>query len=159
MAYQIGLNVLIAVLWMVLNDNWTGGGLTVGYVIGAALLFLFRKFGNQPFYLKRVWAVVKLLGIFSRELVKSGVAVIRNIVRPKLDISPGIFAYETKLTTDWEITILSCLICLTPGTLTLEVSGDKRMLYIHAMDIQDAGYLCEDIRNTFEQAIAEVTAA
>lgn len=108
-------------------------------------------------YLSKVWAVMRLAGIFMRELAKSGYAVIVHILRPKLNVSPGIFAYETDLRTDWEITVLSCLICLTPGTLTLEVSGTGRTLYIHAMDMKDAGSLAEEIRGTFEQAIAEVT--
>jgi multicomponent Na+:H+ antiporter subunit E len=70
---------------------------------------------------------------------------------------PGIFALETELKTGWEITVLSCLICLTPGTLTLEVSKDDKMLYIHAMDIADAKKLSDQIKGTFEKAIMEVT--
>ncbi|MNO01114.1 Na(+)/H(+) antiporter subunit E [compost metagenome] len=53
--------------------------------------------------------------------------------------------------------MLSCLICLTPGTLTLDVSGDGKTLYIHAIDIADAEALAAQIRGSFEQAIMEVT--
>nr|WP_019911738.1 Na+/H+ antiporter subunit E [Paenibacillus sp. HW567] len=109
------------------------------------------------FYLKRLWSIVKLLALFLRELVLSSFAVIRHIIRPRLAMRPGIFAYETALTSDFEVTLLSCLICLTPGTLTLEVSGDGQTLYIHAMDIADAGELSRQIRGTFEKAIMEVT--
>lgn len=108
-------------------------------------------------YLSRVWPIFKLLLLFMRELVVSSFTVIRHILRPKLTIRPGIFAYETALKSDWEITLLSCLICLTPGTLTLEVSGEGRTLYIHALDIEDANLLSEQIRETFEKAIMEVT--
>ncbi|MNT79854.1 Na(+)/H(+) antiporter subunit E [compost metagenome] len=101
--------------------------------------------------------MLKLLLIFIRELVISNFVVIGYIIRPKLAIRPGIFAYETALTSAWEVTLLSCLICLTPGTLTLDVSGDGKTLYIHAIDIADAEALAAQIRGSFEQAIMEVT--
>ncbi|MDF2922565.1 MAG: monovalent cation/H+ antiporter subunit [Paenibacillaceae bacterium] len=106
---------------------------------------------------RRGWAILKLGSIFMRELVSSCFAVIGHIVKPRLAMRPGIFAYTTTLKSDWEVTLLSCLICLTPGTLTLEVSADGGTLYIHAIDIDDVSQLSEQIRGTFEKAIKEVT--
>lgn len=107
--------------------------------------------------LKRAWAVVKLFVLFNKELFVSSYAVLVQILKPKLSIRPGIFAMKTELKSNWEITLLSCLICLTPGTLTLDISGDGETLYIHAMDIEDAEQLSQQIKNTFEKAIMEVT--
>ncbi|MGM1021361.1 MAG: Na+/H+ antiporter subunit E [Bacillota bacterium] len=157
MSFQIILNLLIAVLWMFLHDDWSGSRFIIGFMLGMLILFLLGRFWFGTFYLKRVWAILKLLVLFMRELVVSSFTVIREILRPKLTIRPGIFAYTTELRSDWEVTLLSCLICLTPGTLTLEVSGDGQTLYIHAMDIEDASLLSEQIRETFEKAILEVT--
>jgi multicomponent Na+:H+ antiporter subunit E len=157
MAIQILFNLLIAFLWMLLNTNSSGSSFIVGYVLGIAILLILRKSWTRPFYLRRLWAMLKLLLIFIRELVISNFVVIGHIIRPKLAIRPGIFAYETALTSDWEVTLLSCLICLTPGTLTLDVSGDSKTLYIHAIDISDAEELAAQIRGTFEQSIMEVT--
>lgn len=157
MALQILFNLLIAFLWMLLNTNSSGSSFIVGYVLGIAILLILRKSWTRPFYLRRLWATLKLLLIFIRELAISNFVVIGHILRPKLAIRPGIFAYETALTSAWEVTLLSCLICLTPGTLTLDVSGDGKTLYIHAIDIADAEELAAQIRGTFEQAIMEVT--
>lgn len=157
MAYQLLINLLIAFLWMFLHNDWSGSRFTIGFLLGMLLLFVFRKFWPGGTYLSRLWAVLKLLGLFLRELVVSSFTVIGHIIRPKLAVRPGIFAYQTGLTSDWEVTLLSLLICLTPGTLTLEVSREGNVLYIHAMDIGDKQELTEQIRGTFEQAIMEVT--
>ncbi len=107
---------------------------------------------------RMLWAIVKLIALFVKELFVSGFTVVGQILRPGLrHLRPGIFAYRTVLKSDWEITLLSCLICLTPGTLTLEVSRDGHTLYIHAMDIGDKDAVTEQIRGTFEKAILEVT--
>lgn len=157
MALQILLNFLIAVIWMFLNNNWSASGLIVGYMIGLALIGLFGRFWPQGFYMRKVWAMIKLLALFIKELFKSSFVVIGQVLSPKLNIRPGIFAYKTELTGDWEVTILANLITLTPGTLTLDVSREGSTLYIHAMDIDDVDRLCSDIRSTFEKAILEVT--
>ncbi|MBD2844580.1 Na+/H+ antiporter subunit E [Paenibacillus sp. IB182496] len=157
MGLQIVLNLIIAVVWMFLNNEWTAVQLIVGYALGALIMLALRRFFNHDFYLRRVWAFLLLLVLFLRELIMSNISVIRELLRPKLAIRPGIFAYDTELRGDWEITALACLITLTPGTLTLEVSPDQRTLYIHAMDIADAEELSAQIRSTFEKAIKEVT--
>ncbi|GKU77175.1 hypothetical protein L3i20_v215720 [Paenibacillus sp. L3-i20] len=108
-------------------------------------------------YIKKIWPIFKLFVLFNKELFISSYAVIVQIIKPKLSIRPGIFAMKTELTTNWEITLLSCLICLTPGTLTLDVSNDGETLYIHAIDIEDAELLASQIKGTFERAIMEVT--
>ncbi|WP_379153614.1 Na+/H+ antiporter subunit E [Paenibacillus sp. sgz5001063] len=157
MAIQILLNLMTAFLWMMLTGDGSGSSFVIGYLLGCGILMVLHKFLPDPLYLKRVWSIVKLLVLFLRELVLSSFVVIGQILRPRLTIRPGIFAYETALHSDFEVTLLSCLICLTPGTLTLEVSGSGRTLYIHAMDIEDAGQLSLQIKGTFEKAIMEVT--
>ncbi|KWX77991.1 Na(+)/H(+) antiporter subunit E [compost metagenome] len=157
MAVQILLNLMTAFLWMMLIGDGSGSSFVIGYLLGSGILMVLHKFLPEPLYFNRVWSIVKLLALFLRELVLSSFAVIRQILRPRLTVRPGIFAYETALRSDFEVTLLSCLICLTPGTLTLEVSGSGRTLYIHAMDIEDAGQLSRQIEGTFEKAIMEVT--
>ncbi|MGZ9814498.1 Na+/H+ antiporter subunit E [Peribacillus simplex] len=157
MSFQILLNVFLAVIWMFLKNEFNGSTFIIGYLLGLGIMFVFRHFFNDRFYLNRVNAVVLLLLIFARELILSNISVLKAVIKPSLDMRPGIFAFETVLTKDWEITILSNLITLTPGTLVVEVSEDNRILYIHAMDIADKDEAVDSIKNTFEKAIMEVS--
>jgi len=128
-----------------------------GYFFGLVIIFVFRRFFHTRFYLYRVLAVIKLLLIFIRELILSNLSVLKLVLKPKLDLKPGIFAYPTVLEKDWEITVLANLITLTPGTLVVDVSPDNKLLYIHAVDIDDADEAIDSIKNTFEKAIMEVS--
>ncbi|MDN8589384.1 Na+/H+ antiporter subunit E [Paenibacillus sp. 11B] len=157
MAFQIVLNLIIAFVWMFLNNAWNGVGFLTGYLLGLLLIGSMRRFFPQRFYIVRVWAIIKLIALLFKELVRASIEVIRQIVKPKLDIRPGIFTYQTQLSSDWEVTLLCLLISLTPGTLPLEISGNQRKLYIHALDIKDQQKMSDDIKNTFEKAIMEVT--
>ena len=157
MSFQILLNVFLAIIWMFLKNEFNGSTFIIGYVLGLGILFIFRHFFTSRFYLNRVFAVIRLFFIFARELLLSNISVLKVILKPRLDMKPGIFAYETVLTKDWEITVLSNLITLTPGTLVVEVSEDNRILYIHAMDIADKEEAVDSIKYTFEKAIMEVS--
>ena len=58
--------------------------------------------------------------------------------------------------TDAEITLLANLITLTPGTLSLDVSDDRRVLYIHAMYVDDVEELRRSIKDGFEKRVMEL---
>jgi multicomponent Na+:H+ antiporter subunit E len=157
MALQILLNFFLAFVWMFLSVSFTSNTFIIGYLLGLVILLALRRFFGSPFYLVRVIAALKLLLIFLRELVMSNIDVVKKVIRPNLDIKPGIFALKTELKSDWEITLLANLITLTPGTLVVDVSFDNKVLYIHTLDLDDVDEAINDIQNTFEKAIMEVS--
>ncbi|MCE4050971.1 Na+/H+ antiporter subunit E [Bacillus sp. Au-Bac7] len=156
MAFQLLLNVLLGFMWMVMTVSFEPVAFLKGYLFGLLILYIFRNFFSSRFYLFRILAVLNLTYIFIRELISSNIAVVKTVLKPKLDMKPGIFAYPTILEKNWEITILANLITLTPGTLVIEVSPDNKILYVHALDINDAQESIDSIKNTFEKAILEV---
>lgn len=157
MAFQILLNVFLAFLWMFLQVSFSAQTFIIGYLLGLLVMLGMRRFFKGRFYLYRVWAVTYLFLLFLKELIKANIDVLKLVLRPKLNIRPGIFAFQTELETDWEVTLLSNLITLTPGTLVVDVSDDNKTLYIHAIDIGDVAEAVEDIKNSFEKAIMEVS--
>jgi multicomponent Na+:H+ antiporter subunit E len=157
MPFQIVLNVIIAVMWMFLSESYSFPSFLSGYLIGIFLLFLLQRFIPDTFYMKRVVKIISLVFLFIKELLLSNIEIVKLVYKRKPDIEPGIFALPTELKSNWEITLLANLITLTPGTLTVAVSEDNSVLYIHAMDIDDIDEAIHSIKDTFEKAIMEVT--
>lgn len=157
MTLQILLNLLIGLVWMLLHDRWDAATFAVGYAIGLLFIFGMRRFFPTRFYGKTCWAIIKLLYLFIVELVKSTVVVMRQVLRPRLNIEPGIFKVKTSLKSDWEITLLSSLVTLTPGSVVMEVAPEEGILYIHAVDATDFQNSIIETKKVFEKAIAEVT--
>ena len=157
MSYQILLNVILALTWMFLTTSNSAASFIIGYFNGAIILFIFRRFFKTRFYLHKVVAVIRLLGIFIRELLIANLDVFKTIVRPKLELKPGIFTYETELKSDWQITLLSCMITLTPGTLVLDISPDNKTLFIHALNLSEIKEMQQSIKDSFERIILEVS--
>ncbi|WP_342514821.1 Na+/H+ antiporter subunit E [Sporosarcina sp. FSL K6-1522] len=157
MAFQLLLNFFIALVWMFMSSSMSASTFIVGYLIGLILIIMMRRFFKERLYISRLWATFKLTLLFFKELTLSNIDVLRVVLRPKMDIQPMIFALPTDLEHDWEITLLSSLITLTPGTIVLNVSDDQRTLYIHAIDVDDVDDAIDSIKNSFEKAIKEVS--
>jgi multicomponent Na+:H+ antiporter subunit E len=98
---------------------------------------------------------LRLIGLFVRELILSALQVSWLVLQPKIRIRPGIIAYPLTLTTDVQITLLANMITLTPGTLSIDVSDDRRTLYIHVLDIADRDKLVGQIAAGFETRVLE----
>ncbi|PSL32910.1 multisubunit sodium/proton antiporter MrpE subunit [Planomicrobium soli] len=157
MALQILLNFFLALVWMFMTVSFTPAGFAIGFLVGLGIIIMMRRFFSYRLYTSRIWAVCALLLLFLKELALSSIQVLRIVIKPKMDIKPAIFELETDLKYDWEITLLSALITLTPGTLVVGISDDQKKLYIHALDFKDIDEAVDSIKNTFERAILEVS--
>ena len=156
MTRQILINILIAFIWMLLNEEFNPVLFGVGYIVGFVIIFTMRRFFPTPFYGRKAIAFVKLLILFIVELFKSSVGVIKEILRPTLKIKPGIFRSETILESDFEITLLISLLTLTPGSVVIEVDSKAKVMFIHAMDADDFHNNIRKTKRRFEKAIIEV---
>jgi len=98
-----------------------------------------------------------LIGYFVRELVLGALNVAWLVLQPKIKIRPALIAYPLTVTTDVQITLLANLVTLTPGTLSVDVSDDRRTLLIHALDVADREALIGRIAAGFETKVLAVT--
>lgn len=156
---QFLLNLFIALLWLLLVDEPSPQITTFfsGFVVGIGILYIMHRFFGTRFYLNRVAKLISLILLFLKELWVSSISVMKQILTPNLQITPGIFTYKTSLKGEWEVTALALLLTLTPGSVVMEISEEGDIFYIHAMDIEQS--MGEVIRSIgkFEKAIMEVT--
>ncbi|ANU23799.1 Na+/H+ antiporter subunit E [Planococcus donghaensis] len=157
MALQILLNFFLAFVWMFMTVSFSPSGFAIGFLVGLGIIILMRRFFSYRLYTSRGWAVVSLFFLFLKELFKSSMQVLFIVIKPNMKLKPAIFELETELKEDWEITLLSALITLTPGTLVVGISDDQKRLYIHALDFDDIEDAVNSIKDTFERAILEVS--
>lgn len=99
---------------------------------------------------------LSLILLFLRELVLSALKVAWLVVQPQIKIRPAIVAYPLTVTTDAQITLLANMITLTPGTLSIDVSEDRKTLYVHAIDMETKEAMVGNIAAGFETAILRV---
>ncbi|MDX3928836.1 MAG: Na+/H+ antiporter subunit E [Shinella sp.] len=148
-------NVLLALVWVAVSESFSLLNLAFGFVLGAFALTLIRREIGALGYVTRSRKVLSLTVLFIKELALSAWKVAVMVVRPDMKLKPGILAFPLTVDRDFEITLLANLITLTPGTLSVDVSQDRRFLYVHAIDCSDPAGTRRDIAQGFERKIME----
>jgi multicomponent Na+:H+ antiporter subunit E len=150
-------NLLLALAWTAMNGEFTAANFLTGFALGFLVLFFARRAVGSQSYVGKVWQAASLLLFFMWELVKANLRVAFDVLTPRHRMRPGLIAVPLDAQTDAEITLLANLVSLTPGTLSLDVSSDRRVLYIHAMYIdEDLETERRKIKQGFERRILEV---
>jgi multicomponent Na+:H+ antiporter subunit E len=145
--------VLFALIWCAVSGSFSIPNIVLGVALGALALYIVRERVASEVAFARAWGVLALAGIFLVELLLSATRVAKLVLTPRMDIRPGIFAYPLTVDRDFEITLLANLITLTPGTLSVDVSPDRKTLYVHALDCSDLEANIRDIKTAFERRI------
>lgn len=156
------LNISLTFVWLVLTQEITLGNGLFGLVLSFLIIGLTERTitpvqiqVKRRAYSTRVIRSISLLLFFLRELIKASFQVLFTILKPSL-LKPGVIAIPLDLTNDVQITLLGNLITLTPGTLTLDVSTDKKVIYVHTIRVEDPDKFRREIKSGFEKRILEV---
>jgi multicomponent Na+:H+ antiporter subunit E len=155
---RIPVALLIAVIWLALTGQVSFVNLVIGLGLGiVAMRFVVpARRGEKP--LSVSWALVRFPFVVAWALVLSNLKVARSVLFTPLDqLTPGIIAVPLELESDAEVTALANLITLTPGTLTLDVSDDRRTLFVHVLDLSDPDAVLGAIKE-FERGVREIYA-
>ncbi len=149
------INIVFSLTWAAVTGSFSLINLIFGFLLGSFALYLIREQVGTSGYFRRAYKVVSLAVLFVYELVLSASRVARIVLTPKIDLQPAIIAYPLVVDRDFEITLLANLITLTPGTLSVDVSDDRKVLYVHCLDAPDVDAEIEAIRTGFERKILE----
>ena len=151
------LNLFLALAWMLLNGTYTSLNFIFGFIAGFFVLRLTQPFGTKSRYFQVFVSLVKLVSYFCFELIMSAAQVMWDVLTPTHLSEPDIIYVPLDAKSDIEITLLANMVSLTPGTLSLDVTPDKKHLIVHAMFAPEHDKVIQDIQSALESWILEVT--
>jgi multicomponent Na+:H+ antiporter subunit E len=132
--------VWLTLVWVLLWGDASLGTVVAGTVIGLLVVVLLGRGRTPPgLHVRPVRAV--LLGVvFLVMLVEATLAVLRQVLRPHIDISPAIVEVALPPAPPAVATIVANAVTLTPGTLSLDLvvaPDESAVLQVHALDAPD----------------------
>ncbi|MDJ0950892.1 MAG: Na+/H+ antiporter subunit E [Alphaproteobacteria bacterium] len=149
------LNTLLALGWAALVGSFTLPSLLLGFGIGYVALLVARPLFGNTTYFERVWRVLRLALLFVYELVVSSLRVVWDVITPTHLSRPGIIAMPLDAEGEGQVLLVANLISLTPGSLSIDVSADRRTLYVHAMFVDDPDALRKELKDGLERRVIE----
>ncbi|KQB98155.1 sodium:proton antiporter [Loktanella sp. 1ANDIMAR09] len=151
------LNLLLAVIWASLWGSLTSFQLVTGFIVGFVTLWIAQPlFGGPSGYYLRAYRIVRLVLYFLYDLCVSSFRVAYDVITPTDYSNPKILEMPLDVKSDIEILLVTNLISLTPGTLSLDVTPDRKTLIVHAMFADDPDAVIASLKNGMERMVKEV---
>jgi multicomponent Na+:H+ antiporter subunit E len=147
-------NLLLALAWVGLNGRFTLDSLITGAVLGRVVLLVLARGGVLPYgQVRRFERALSLLAHLLWQIILANIRLTRDVLSVQYRMRPGVIQLPLSITTDGEILLLAAMINITPGSVALDVSADRKTMYVHVMHITSVEDAKHEIKHGFERRI------
>jgi multicomponent Na+:H+ antiporter subunit E len=150
-------NILLSFVWVALTGDFYYGNFLIGFIFSFFFLWISTGFNkNETKYFSRVPRAISFFFYFTKEMIKANLFITYDILTIKQHMKPGIVAVPLTASTDLEITLFANLITLTPGTFTIDISDDKKIIYVHSIYLYNKEKFVRELKKGLERRLLEV---
>jgi multicomponent Na+:H+ antiporter subunit E len=149
------LALMLTSLWVCFTADISPPNLLVAVAFGITLAFWMTPVPRRDVRVN--WLYVLPFGLWLLwKLTQSSVEVAIEVVRPTPRRAPAIIDVPLDLANDSQITLLSHVLTLTPGTMVMGLSRDRRALRLHGMFVAEPQLFISEIKREFERRVLKV---
>lgn len=148
-------SVVLLVVWLLLMNSVSLGQVLLGSLLGILLPRLLVAFHPVAPPVRKPWTLIKLLLLVLWDIVVANLEVARRVLGPNRALKPAFVTLPLTLDNDLAITMLASIISLTPGTVSADLSRNRRELLIHALTADDDETLVRTIKARYEAPLLE----
>lgn len=150
------LSAALLVVWLLLVNSITLGHVLLGSLLGVLVPLFTRALWPDQTRVYRPWRLVRYAGMVVWDIVIANLQVSKLILGPSSRLRPAFVRLPMDLRDEFAITVFAGTVSLTPGTVSAELSADRRTLLIHALDVADADDLIAEIKRRYEAPLQEI---
>ena len=150
------LSVAVFVLWLLLVGDFSPGQLALAALMALLLPLLAGLLQPERARFGRTRTILLLSRRVLWDMLLSNIEVARRILGPERALTPGFIWVPLDLQNIHGITALASIITLTPGTLSAELTDDRRHLLVHAFNLKDADATVAEIKARYEAPLKEI---
>jgi len=151
------LTLTLTVVWLMLANDLSLGGLVMGAILGVAIPLMTRAYWPDRPRIRRPFGMLAYVALVLWDVAVANIVVaLIVLLKPVSRIRPAFVTIPLDLRTPEAITMLAGTITMTPGTVTAEISADGRALLVHALDAPDPDAVRDEIKSRYESRLKEI---
>jgi multicomponent K+:H+ antiporter subunit E len=153
------LSALLVLGWLLLAGV-SPGQLVFGLAVAFVLPLATRRFFDEPFGhargLRAAARAASFTALVLWDIVLANVGVARLVLGPMQRLRPAYVEVPLELEQPLAIALLASIITMTPGTVSADLSDDRRRLLVHVLDTADPAALVAAIKSRYEHPLKEI---
>jgi len=143
-------------VWLLLAQSLAPGHLILGGLLAFGLPLFTVRFWPETQRIRKPYLLLPYLLVLLWDIIVANLHVARLILGPVQRLRPAFIRFPMELNSDLAIVFLAHTISLTPGTVSTHLSPDRRILFIHALDINDEAEVIAHIKGRYERPLKEI---
>lgn len=148
--------LMLALLWLLLVNTLNLGHVLLGLFLGWALVHLCGDFLlGVPRVRKPLGLVLFSLRVLG-DIVVANLQVARLVLGPQSRLEPAFVEVPMAIEDEFVLSVLACIISLTPGTVSAGLSSDHKTLLLHGLSVPDTDALIASVKQRYEAPLLEI---
>jgi len=150
------ISTALLLTWLLLHNS-----ISVGLLLSGAILAVALPLGTQHFWPEyprtvRLVPLSRLIGVVLYDIVIANLRMVVLILGPRSRLRPQFVVVPVSARQPFTITLFASIISLTPGTVSANLSGDRRSLLVHDLDVEDAETAVRRMKERYERPLMEI---
>ena len=150
------LSLSLVGLWLLLNNSAAMGQIVLGALIALALPLFTVRFRPRQLCIRHPLKLMRYLLVLLCDITTANLLVARLIIGSPSRLRPAFIHLPVDLDNEFAIVVLTHTVSLTPGTVSADLSPDRRTLLIHVLDLDDEAELVARIKVRYEAPLKEI---
>ncbi len=153
---HLHLSLAMWVMWLFLVNDFSAGHIVLGALLAWAIPYLSQAFWPEEMTVRKPWVTLRFFLILFWDIIVANFVVARLILTRRGQLQPAFMVLELELEDDFTITLLATAISISPGTVSVDLSADRRTLLVHSLHVVDVETALADIRRRYESPLKEI---
>jgi multicomponent K+:H+ antiporter subunit E len=142
--------------WLALNQSLHPAHWAMGAIIGLTLAPALAALTPRVTTLRRTGLALRLLAVFIGDIIIANIEVARRILGPESAIQPRFVWVPLSIANPQGLAVFASMITMTPGTLSVDITADRRWLLVHAFNVADEAALIREVQQRYERPLMEI---
>ncbi len=153
---SLPLSITVFGFWLLMNDSISAGTVAMALLVALLIPPFAARLDREFARIGRLRGVPKLVGVLLWDILVANVTVAMQVLGPERNIHPGFIWVPLDIANIHGIAALTSCITLTPGTVSSELSDDRRFLLVHVLDLGSADEVVRQIKTRYEAPLMEI---
>lgn len=150
------LTGLLTLTWLLLNNTLSLSQLLLGLLLGWGIPLLCQDFLLKAPRLRRPGLLLRYMLMVVYDIVVANLHVARLVLGRTQDLKPAFIEVPIDIEDEFLLTLLACVVSLTPGTVSSGLSGDRKTLLLHGLDVADKDAVIHQVKTRYEAPLKEI---